>query len=244
MKNELQRLVEWAQAMTPGVVYTGDHPIAIARAVLEQDPNTDKPEKEAPGHLTFARLRAANMQRVGIFKNRHGDPAHTKPDGSDWSVAEWMQALVGEFGEFARVRLDYEMGNLTQEQYERLACKEVADQQIYLDLMAARAFDERETRTPFNTRAGRMLRLMVFIGEYAELAKKYRRGDLNAASFAAQRLLRLNDARRVIDELIADTNDRLDSNPGRADPFGMDLGRATKEKFNEVSDRIDVDIKL
>ena len=39
--------------------------------------------------LTFTALRLANRHRVPTFKNRHGQPAHTEPDGSDWSLADW-----------------------------------------------------------------------------------------------------------------------------------------------------------
>jgi hypothetical protein len=42
------------------------------------------------------------MKRLPLFKDAKGRPAHTKEDGSDWSHAEWLQAVVGELGEYAR----------------------------------------------------------------------------------------------------------------------------------------------
>lgn len=87
--------------------------------------------------LTFDTLRAANMQRLPVFKNKHGELAHSKPDGSDWSPAQWFQALVGEIGEYANIRKKYERGDITLEEFKALAAKELADAQIYLDLVAA-----------------------------------------------------------------------------------------------------------
>lgn len=38
--------------------------------------------------LTFAELREANIARLPQFKNKHGEPAHSQPDGSDWSISD------------------------------------------------------------------------------------------------------------------------------------------------------------
>ncbi len=46
--------------------------------------------------LTFNTLRGGNKARLPQFKNKHGEPAHSKADGSDWSDAQWLQAVVGE----------------------------------------------------------------------------------------------------------------------------------------------------
>jgi hypothetical protein len=35
--------------------------------------------------LTFNALRGANAARLPQFKNKHGELAHSKPDGSDWT---------------------------------------------------------------------------------------------------------------------------------------------------------------
>lgn len=98
-----------------------------------------KPTKSNP--LSFATLRKANRLRVGKFRNKHGQLAHTKLDGSDWSPSQWLQAMVGELGEFANIRKKFERGDLTMVEYEAMAKKELADVQIYLDLLASRALD-------------------------------------------------------------------------------------------------------
>ena len=88
--------------------------------------------------LTFDQLRAANIARLPTFKNKHGQLAHSRPDGSDWSNAEWLQALLGELGEFANLQKKFRRGDITQEKFLHEAKKELADVQIYLDLLAFR----------------------------------------------------------------------------------------------------------
>lgn len=114
--------------------------------------------------LSFKQLRDANIQRLAVFKNSKGEPAHSEPDGSDWSDAEWLQAVVGELGEYANVRKKLQRGDYTREEAKPMMAKELADVQIYLDILAFR--------------------------------------------------------------------------------LGIDLGEATRAKFNEVSDRIGCDIKI
>lgn len=118
--------------------------------------------------LTFNTLRGANQARLPQFKNKHGERAHSMPDGSDWTPAQWLQALTGELGEYANVRKKYERGDLTFEEFRCEAAKELADVQTYLDILAMRCLDS----------------------------------------------------------------------DGSAHPTGIDLGRATVEKFNEVSARV------
>lgn len=88
--------------------------------------------------LTFNTLRSANKARLPTFKNKHGLPAHSEPDGSDWSPAQWLQAMVGELGEYANFRKKFERGDITEAEFQEAAAKELADVQIYLDLLAFR----------------------------------------------------------------------------------------------------------
>lgn len=90
------------------------------------------------GGLTFNTLRSANKARLPTFKNKHGLPAHSEPDGSDWSPAQWLQAMVGEIGEYANFRKKFERGDITEAEFQEAAAKELADVQIYLDLLAFR----------------------------------------------------------------------------------------------------------
>jgi NTP pyrophosphatase (non-canonical NTP hydrolase) len=86
--------------------------------------------------LSFAELRRANMKRLPIFKNKHGGLAHSKPDGSDWSPAQWLQAVVGELGEYANLRKKFERGDVDADEFHREAAKELADVAAYLDILA------------------------------------------------------------------------------------------------------------
>lgn len=51
--------------------------------------------------LTFATLREANLLRLPRFRDRRGNIAHSRPDGSDWSIDRWMNAFYGECGELS-----------------------------------------------------------------------------------------------------------------------------------------------
>lgn len=88
--------------------------------------------------MTFAVLREANVARLPRFKNRHGQPAHSEADGSDWSPAQWLQALTGELGEYANLRKKFERGDVTAEAFQREATKELADVMTYLNILAFR----------------------------------------------------------------------------------------------------------
>lgn len=89
--------------------------------------------------LTFDGLRSANTARVGHFKNGRGGPAHSKPDGSDWCLAQWCNAMTGEVGETANLIKKIERGDFTLEEKRGELAKELADVAIYLDLLAYRA---------------------------------------------------------------------------------------------------------
>ncbi len=86
--------------------------------------------------LTFNTLRSANVARLPEFKNKHGGLAHSKPDGSDWSPAQWLQAVVGELGEYANLRKKFERGDIDAQEFLREAADELADVTIYLDLLS------------------------------------------------------------------------------------------------------------
>lgn len=88
--------------------------------------------------LTFNVLRGANIHRLPTFKNSKGEPAHSEPDGSDWSPAQWCQAVLGELGEYANIRKKYERGDISEEEFKQMAGKELADVVTYLDILAFR----------------------------------------------------------------------------------------------------------
>lgn len=76
--------------------------------------------------LTFDALRDANLRRCDA----------SWPECIPWTAAQWLQALVGEVGEYANWRKKFERGDITHEAFIREAAKELADVQAYLDLLA------------------------------------------------------------------------------------------------------------
>lgn len=89
--------------------------------------------------LTFNDLREANKARLPQFKNSKGEPAHEKPDGSDWSLAEWMNAVAGELGEAANIIKKIRRGDLSLEEARPMLAAEFADIVTYLDITAFQA---------------------------------------------------------------------------------------------------------
>lgn len=89
--------------------------------------------------LTFAALRAANIARLPLFKNGKGGPAHTMPDGADWSLGEWSNAVMGELGEAANLIKKVQRGDMTMDEARPALAREFADVVTYLDILAFRA---------------------------------------------------------------------------------------------------------
>lgn len=86
--------------------------------------------------LTFNTLRSANVKRLPLFRDAKGRRCHAKDDGSDWSPAQWLQAVTGELGEYANLRKKIERGDLTIEEARSDLANELADVVIYLDILA------------------------------------------------------------------------------------------------------------
>lgn len=86
--------------------------------------------------LTFDALRAANTARLPLFKNKRGEPAHTEPDGSDWSPCSWSNAVCGEAGELANEIKKLRRGDYTREEAIPKIAGELADIICYADLLA------------------------------------------------------------------------------------------------------------
>ena len=89
--------------------------------------------------LDFATLRRANQMRLPQFKNPKGEPAHKEPDGSDWALSAWCNAVCGELGEAANLIKKIERGDFTLEEMRGALAHEFADIVTYLDILAARA---------------------------------------------------------------------------------------------------------
>ena len=89
--------------------------------------------------LTFNTLRGGNTARLPHFKNAKGLPARSKPDGSDWALSAWCNAVCGELGELANIIKKVERGDFSLEEAREKMAKEMADVVTYLDLLAFRA---------------------------------------------------------------------------------------------------------
>ena len=89
--------------------------------------------------LTFNILREGNLKRLPEFRNSLGEPAHSQPDGSDWSLGEWSNAVLGELGEAANIIKKIRRGDISLEEARPALAREFADVVTYLDILAYRA---------------------------------------------------------------------------------------------------------
>lgn len=210
--------------------------------------------------LSFGTLRMANVTRLPLFKNSLGAPAHSKPDGSDWSPAEWFVAVMGELGEAAEVRLSYEGGNLDDEEYKSLISGELPDVQIYLDILALRSLDKLVSyQTPMVSAQGCpletspaqcLLAIMASLGTLCNDVKKWRRGDYTYEQTRTLLEEKTNDIRYYLTELEREfmlANGRRESPDNEVafvHPTGVDLGAATIAKFNATSRKVQAGVYI
>lgn len=146
--------------------------------------------------LTFEELRIANITRLPLFKNSQGQSAHSTTDGSDWSDAQWLGAVLGELGEYANLRKKYDRGDIGRATFLAEAAHELADVLTYLDILAFRLGIDlgAATRTKFNKVSDRV-KADVYLGRYG-VQKKHtddcrrrniaRPSTCDAGCFAAQ----------------------------------------------------------
>jgi hypothetical protein len=193
--------------------------------------------------LTYDILRDANTLRLPQFKNKHGDPAHSTLDGSDWSPAEWLLATFGELGELAEARIAYDNGDLSAYEFEKAACKEAADVAIYFDIVTRRMLDvTEEAFTPDHAQV--LMRIIASLGKYANERKKYTRGDHKSyADFQRAVGKSLETAIAMIRLLQYEgVHQRPCQKVTISSEIGIDLGEAIIDKFNEVSERVGSDV--
>ena len=185
--------------------------------------------------LTFDTLRQANLARIPTFKNKHGELVHNHPEGNDWTPSQWLQAMVGELGEFSN-----ELENFTvreTQMFVNAMAKELADVQIYFDLLtlqfkqypvdknryvnAVMSSDyELISRYDLISSFRIINRLISYLGSYANMQKKLERGDFKAHSHENT----FKWIQIYIDTLAFKNN--------------IDLAKAVTDKFNEVSKRV------
>lgn len=80
--------------------------------------------------LTFKRLRHKNVKRCRKAFKR---------ELSDWSLAEWSNAMAGECGEACNVTKKMLRGDKNIGEHKKELAKEIADVVVYADLLAAAA---------------------------------------------------------------------------------------------------------
>jgi NTP pyrophosphatase (non-canonical NTP hydrolase) len=78
--------------------------------------------------LSFRTLRDAR-------KRRNAHPAYKKC--KDWTTSDWLQAIVGELGEYANLSKKHRRGDLTDVEFQQEAAKELADIVCYVDELSA-----------------------------------------------------------------------------------------------------------
>lgn len=89
--------------------------------------------------LTFNTLTDASVKRLPHFKNAKGEQAHSNPDGSDWSLTDWMTAVAGEVGEAANIIKKIRRGDFSLEEAKEPLSEELADAVCYIAILAFRA---------------------------------------------------------------------------------------------------------
>jgi len=176
-------------------------------------------------------LNGANALRLPQFKNSHGDPAHTHPEGADWSPRMWLVALMGEVGELVDAN---EIRNPQQ------IADEAADVQTYLDIYCQRSLDGYKVDDKSTMEYG-LLRLIHSVGRLCEMHKKFTRGDMARLDYIAKHQ---HVALCLIDETRSLQQMTFDAHHTPAPKDGINLSDATMRKFNHVSERVQSDVFL
>jgi len=188
--------------------------------------------------LSFARLREANSQRYPLFKNSKGVLVHTEDD--DWSDEDWLIAICGEVGELGNLLKKVRRGDMLPTSVE--IQYELADIQIYLDLFAYTKrvdMDKAFAITIKDDRITTFHELRQFIIKIAP-GDSIRLNYLNLFQRVSTMCALAELGSSLINAFIS-VQLQLDAVAASLD---VNLGLATIQKFNSVSDKIGVDVKL
>lgn len=137
------------------------------------------------------------------------------------------------WGEFAEIRLKFDAGEMPATDFAREAAKELADVQIYLDLLARRSLDEIDISCAADDADVQLLAVIAALGAYANLRKKFDHGDIDTVQFRAMTESRLEAAQHAFEAMRLDKGTPAPVH--HTHPEGVDLGTATREKFNELT---------
>ena len=182
----------------------------------------------------FGQLRKANIFRLPQFKNKQGELAHSEPDGSDWSLDDWLVAVEGEIGELANVQKKFKRGDFDRAEFDLQAGKEIADVVIYLDIYAFQfGLDLPSPKTldyflKADTIAQAMVRISATFGNLAET-------QLRCDGMPPEKLLR--NLKPHCEKLLA----WLDH---YCFLINVNFEEAIVSKFNEVSERVGATVFL
>jgi NTP pyrophosphatase (non-canonical NTP hydrolase) len=196
--------------------------------------------------LTFNALRTANLLRLPLFTNKQGERAYSRPDGSDWSPCQWLKAVMGELGELAQVRRQFDERKLTFAEFAIKAAKEIADVQTYLDIAAVRILDIT-SECPFDdSESQTLVDIMATLGDYCNTSKKFDRREMSRDECEDARGAAIANLRTLVATL--ESTPCVLRHPADdvlyAHDKGVNLGEATISKFNEVSERVGCDVRL
>ena len=162
----------------------------------------------------LAALREANIQRLPLFKNRRGESYHNSTDGDEWTIEQWMNAVIGELGEAANIIKKIDRQDMTVDEARDMLADELADVMCYFDIYAYR----RGCSLPVD-----LLKVPV----NAPLAN-----HTCAAVKILARIVEGKDVKRNIDVFTQGMY-------FCAMDAGIDLNEAIRKKFNRVSLRVE-----
>ena len=207
--------------------------------------------------LKFSDLRKANIERLPLFKNKKGEDAHKEPDGSDWGLSQWLQAASGEFGEYANIRKKYDRGDISWEEFQEFAGQELADVVTYLDIFAYRVglplMDNRFFVVLGSNTTFKEFRIdRLGVNSYGldltdnMAAKIYlnMHKDLLTLFDICDDCITYDNHQNKMRHLRARCNVVISAIDDLCAHYEIDLGLAVKNKFNQVSGRIDCSVYL
>lgn len=182
----------------------------------------------------FVTLREANLARLPTYHNSKGQQAHTHKAGKDWSTAQWLQAVVGELGEYANCRKKLERGDMDLQEFIPLAQAELADILTYLDILALQhdvdftisAMTKINLAIPKHpTPADWVQLIVVHLGKYADMIQPKDEDQWR-------------EKNRFIEGAARNLNSVVLCLINLALQLEINLGEATFVKFNVISERI------
>jgi len=194
-------------------------------------------------NLSLHTLREANLRRMAQYADKRGNRLHSKDDGSDWTPSQWLVATMGELGELAEIRMQFEAGLIDLPTLKKEAGKEAADTLTYLDITSMRILDEVKYLNVKPSGSEYAAILIARIGNLCGHRKKYERGDFPKVVFLEKSLEDIEMIRMALGSMEAAMTVDLEVEI-TPNAEGVDLAQATADKFNEISERVGADTHI